>query len=128
MSNKTTAKTNSKQKRELPSHLWKPGVSGNPKGRPKGSKQALGEDFVKALQDDFREHGIATLERVREEKPDAYLKVIASIIPKELNVNHNSLEELSDAELTSILDSVRQLVASGALEAARSRETEKTRH
>lgn len=74
---------------------FKPGQSGNPTGRPKGARSKLGEDFVKALQQDFKAHGISVIEKVREDKPDAYLKVIASILPKEVTVNINPLDEFN---------------------------------
>lgn len=105
----TTEDTGDKQK---PAHLWKAGQSGNPRGRPKGSRTKLGEMFVAALQADFNEHGADVIKRVREEKPDAYLKVIASTLPKDLNVNVNSMSEMSDDELASVLAAVRALAAS----------------
>ena len=37
---------------------------GNP-GRPKGSRNKLGEDFIQALAVDFDRHGTETIERVR---------------------------------------------------------------
>ena len=76
-------------------HQFKPG---NP-GRPKGSRNKLGEAFIEALHDDFQTHGIAAIAAVREKKPDQYLKVIASILPKDLNINVNNLGEMSDDEL-----------------------------
>ena len=51
---------------------FKPGQSGNPKGRPLGSKQKLAEDFVAALAADFEAHGIGVVQIVRQEKPDQY--------------------------------------------------------
>ncbi len=56
---------------------YKPGQSGNPAGRQKGSRNKLGEAFVEALHDDFAKYGVAAIETVRDEKPDQYLKVIA---------------------------------------------------
>lgn len=75
-------------------------VSGNiGGGRPKGSRNKLGEAFIEALHNDFNEHGVATIEAVRLEKPDQYLKVIASILPKDLNVNINQMDDLTDDQL-----------------------------
>lgn len=64
---------------------WKPGQSGNPAGRPKGSRNKLGEEFIRALYEDFTAHGIDVIRTVREEKPDVYLKVVASLMPVEIN-------------------------------------------
>ena len=66
---------------------WKPGQSGNPKGRPPGSRNKLGDAFVEALYKDFVEHGAKAIETCRETKPEVYLTVISKIIPKELNLN-----------------------------------------
>jgi hypothetical protein len=63
-------------------HQFQPGNSGGP-GRPKGARHKLKELFVAALANDFEEHGIEAIKSARTEKPDTYLKVIASILPKE---------------------------------------------
>lgn len=79
--------------------------AGNP-GRPKGSRNKLGEAFLEALHEDFTKHGVTAIETVRSEKPDQYLKVIASILPKELNVNVNDTDAMTDDEL---IERVRRL-------------------
>lgn len=91
--------SDSTDEKQTPEHLFKPGQSGNPQGRPKGSRNKLGEQFISDLYEDWQQHGVVTLARVREEKPDQYLKVVASILPKDLNVNINSTDDLTDEQL-----------------------------
>lgn len=68
-------------------------------GRPKGARNKLGEQFISDLYADWQQHGVDTLARVRDEKPDQYLKVVASILPKDLNVNINNMDDLTDDQL-----------------------------
>ena len=74
--------------------------------KPKGSRNKLGEEFIQKLYADFQEHGEAAIVKVRTEKPDAYLKVIAGILPKELKITNES--DLTDEQL---IERIRQLDA-----------------
>lgn len=67
------------------------GNSGNG-GRPKGARAKLGEAFLSAMQEDFAANGVDAIKTVREEKPDQYLKVIASILPKELDLTDETMQ------------------------------------
>ena len=62
---------------------FKPGNPGGP-GRPKGSKNRLSEYFLHELADHFEKHGTEAIERVCEDSPGEYLRICASLIPKEL--------------------------------------------
>jgi len=86
-----------------------PGQSGNPLGRPKGARNRLGEQFVADLYSDWQAHGADVIRRVREERPDQYLKVVVSVLPKELHVTERPLEGLSDEELLEFLDILRSM-------------------
>lgn len=75
-------------------------------GRPRGSRNRLGEEFLEQLYVDFAKHGPDAIARVREEKPDQYLRVIASLLSKEVKVPTEA--DLSNEELDR---RIRQLAA-----------------
>lgn len=85
--------------------IGRPFQAGNP-GRPKGARNKLGEQFINDLYADWQQHGVETLQRVRDEKPDQYLKVVASILPKDLNVNINQMDDLTDEQLVQRIRSL----------------------
>jgi hypothetical protein len=66
---------------------FKPGQSGNPLGRPKGSRNKVSEKLLEALAIDFDAHGQNVIETVRAEKPHEYLKIVASLVPKHLEID-----------------------------------------
>lgn len=76
-------------------HQFKPG---NP-GRPKGARNKLGEAFIEDLLHSWEAQGPAVIQRVIQEKPDQYLKVVASLMPKDLNVNLNQMDDMTDEQL-----------------------------
>jgi hypothetical protein len=68
-------------------------------GRNKGARNKLGEAFLQAMLKDFTEHGEDVIVKVREEKPDVYLKTVASILPQQLNVKVEPFEDMTDDQL-----------------------------
>ena len=84
-----------------------PGNNGG-SGRPRGSREQLGEAFVADLYADWLAHGVATIEKVRAARSADYLKVIASMVPKDLNMKVSAIESMTDDELEA---SIKRLVA-----------------
>jgi hypothetical protein len=99
----STDKTGEKQNR------WKPGQSGNPAGRPKGARSKLSESFLEALSNDFDTNGIEVIEKVRSSRPHEYLKIVAAVLPKQMQLEdltpNRKAEDLTDNELASIASS-----------------------
>jgi hypothetical protein len=75
---------------------FKPGQSGNPKGRPKGARNRLGTQFLEALEADFNQSGPQAIALVRERKPEVYMRVVADLLPKEANINVEAGEAFAE--------------------------------
>jgi hypothetical protein len=59
---------------------------GNPAGRPKGSRNKLGEKFIEDFYSDWLEHGMEAIAATRKQRPHKYLKAAIAILPKEVRV------------------------------------------
>lgn len=78
-------------------------------GRQHGSRNRLQATFVEELAKDFEEHGPGVIKIVRLERPADYLKIIASVLPKEwLLPDTGPLSDLSDAELGKVIAFARE--------------------
>jgi hypothetical protein len=65
---------------------FKSGNVGGP-GRKPGSRNKLGEAFLEDLLDAWNEHGATALERCATEEPAQFVRVVASLMPKDINLN-----------------------------------------
>ena len=81
----TPEPTGTKQVR--PSTLFKPGQSGNPAGRPKGSKNKLTENILEDLAEFYATEGKDLIRRVRDENPTALLQGLMKLIPRDYQLN-----------------------------------------
>lgn len=98
------------------SRSWfQPGNNANPAGRPKGSRNKLGEAFVAQVYQAWLEGGPHTIRRLREDDPAAFLRLIVSVLPKTnqppLDAG-SGLAEMSDADIAAALDDLNRLAVS----------------
>jgi hypothetical protein len=77
-------------------------------GRPRGAKNRLAMAFLEALRADFEEHGMEAIRIARVEDPVRYVSIIAGLMPRDLQIEHQRFGELSDEELDALLEYVRQ--------------------
>jgi len=87
--------------------MWAPGQSGNPAGRAKGSRNKLADDFLNALHDDFKDNGKAAIIAVRDERPHEYLKIVASLLPKQIEIKEGAFDGVDDEALAALVAAAR---------------------
>lgn len=80
---------------------------GNP-GKPKGVKHKLQENFLKDVQEAWEEKGKEAITLMIADKPGDFVKMVASLMPKEATLNINDNSEMTDDELAQ---RVRDLAA-----------------
>ena len=87
------------------------GEAAAPTPRPKRPKKTLGDDFLAAVRADFRAHGAGVIAEVRADKPDQYLKIVLSVLPKDFDVAAvNHLDALSDEPIRSRIRALEAVV------------------
>ena len=97
--------------------LYKSGQSGNKLGRPVGAKSKITALFYDDLYAKWKKRGAKAIDRMIDERPGDFVRVVASLMPKELKITP-AMNELSDEELHDLLAQLRRACA---------RETQPTR-
>jgi hypothetical protein len=72
--------------RKKASTLWKPGVSANPAGKPRGARRRLSEDFLNDFHRMWKRKGIKALERVADSDPSTFVRVGALLMSKDVRI------------------------------------------
>jgi hypothetical protein len=57
--------------------MWPPGVSGNPNGRPLGSRTVFSQGFLKDLASVWASHGRAAMEKTAIDQPGVFFATCA---------------------------------------------------
>ena len=84
-------------------------LPGQSPGRPKGARNRLQSSFLYALAEDFAEHGADAIKICRIEEPARYVQIVASLMPRELEIEHQTAtSDLDDQQLDSLITQIRQ--------------------
>lgn len=92
-------------------------------GRPKGSRNKLGEKFLEDLQELWASDGKTVLREARAEKPMEFAKMVAGLLPSELLVRKAPLGDMTEAEIDERLDALERFIADARNGAATPRPT-----
>jgi Family of unknown function (DUF5681) len=95
---------------------FSPGQSGNPAGRPAGARNRLQGAFLSDLAADWEMHGAEAIRVMRIERPADYVRCVASLMPRELQIE-SVLHEVSDEELEAAIEHVRRQLQQSAINA-----------
>jgi hypothetical protein len=90
---------------------FKKGQTGNPLGRPRSSREALGTRFIEALSEVFQKKGKAAINKLADTDPATFVRVCASLMPKELLISQGPLADLSSQEIAALAYAARKAVA-----------------
>ncbi|SFJ72487.1 hypothetical protein SAMN05216525_13347 [Bradyrhizobium sp. Gha] len=82
---------------------WKPGECGHP--NPGGRRRRLTEAFITDFQTIWETEGLAAILRVARSDPPTFVKVAASLLPKDIN-----LKATLDVDATTFATNFRQAV------------------
>jgi hypothetical protein len=66
--------------------MWPPGVSGNPDGRPLGSRSAFSAGFSRDLAEVWAKHGRAAMEKTAIDQPGVFFATCARLLPNDVRV------------------------------------------
>ena len=89
-----------------------PGWSGNPGGSLEATRRSFNKDFLLALAADFKKHGAAAIEKVREQQPAAYMKICALLVPREMRLEHSGgVKAMTDEQIVGAIAAIEAWMA-----------------
>jgi hypothetical protein len=98
---------------------WPPGVSGNPNGRPVGSRSAFSAGFTRDLAEVWAEKGKASMLYTAEKQPAVFFATCARLLPNDVRVTveqslPGNLSPSDWADLRELLSAIQSALPDAA--------------
>ena len=82
---------------------FKKGNAGGP-GRPMGARNKFSEAYVEDVFASWKENGKKVIEKVMKERPEVYLKIVAQLITKDIDVKNSGDVAITIVKYAGMLD------------------------
>ena len=84
-----------------------------PEFDPGADRGEMGQDFLRALKKNFRRHGARRIKELSKKRPQDFLKLVVTLLPKQLRRKDVSmiLKGASDEKLARMMEMVERLIA-----------------
>ena len=102
------------QVKQRPAHLWKPGQSGNPKGRPISARHKITEALLADIAEVWAAHGKTVLERLAQDEPAKLAQIAYGLLPKDIFVRVEDSTALAGDDRRVLLGLLDVIKSAGA--------------
>ena len=76
------------------------------------TRHLLNQEFMQALLLNFRHQGKKAIEKVARNQPAAYLKILALLVPREMQIEHtNRIKQMTDEEIEQAIEAIQTMLA-----------------
>lgn len=79
-------------------------------GRPKGSRNKLGEAYIADMYERWQARGVEAINKTIDTQPAQFIRAIASILPQQLEIKNNAFDGISDDQLAVLIAAARAIV------------------
>src|SRR6516165_8925915 len=83
-------------------------------------RTGLGAPFLMATAIPERASGVRAIEKVARNQPAVYVKILALLVPREMQIEHtNRIKQMTDEEIEQAIEAIQTMLAARAGEAAK---------
>src|SRR5215470_6410822 len=88
------------------------GVSGNLGGNAQRTRHALNADTIREMHLAFRRGGRKAIEKVMQNQPAVFLKLLVLLVPREMKVEHSrGVKEMTTEQIERSIELIKEILA-----------------